>query len=63
VTENDLASPLEAFKMTSNSSEQTKFEIEDIGTEASQTREPEGLQVEEMQTQASTLKPLRRGVY
>uniref|UniRef100_A0A2N9GGB3 Disease resistance protein At4g27190-like leucine-rich repeats domain-containing protein n=1 Tax=Fagus sylvatica TaxID=28930 RepID=A0A2N9GGB3_FAGSY len=63
VTENDLASPLEAFKMTSNSSEQTKFEIEDIGTEASQTRQPEGLQVEEMQTQAiSTLKPLRRGL-
>ena len=59
-----MASPLEAFKMTSNSSEQTKFEIEDIRTEASQTRQPEGLQVEEMQTQAiSTLKPLRRGVY
>jgi hypothetical protein len=51
---------VEAVKMTSNSSEQTKFEIEEIGNEASQTRQPEGIQVVEMQTQAiSTLKPQR----
>uniref|UniRef100_A0A2N9FGH1 RRM domain-containing protein n=1 Tax=Fagus sylvatica TaxID=28930 RepID=A0A2N9FGH1_FAGSY len=35
---------VEAVKMTSNSSEQTKFEIEEIGNEASQTRQPEGIQ-------------------
>jgi disease resistance protein RPS2 len=51
---------VEAVKMTSNSSEQTKFEIEEIGNEASQTRQPGGIQVVEMQTQAiSTLKPQR----
>ncbi|KAF3946964.1 hypothetical protein CMV_026834 [Castanea mollissima] len=45
-------------KMT-NSSGQKKFEIEEIGNEASsQLRQPEGIQVEEMQLQASsTLKP------
>ena len=34
---------VEAVKMTSNSSEQTKFEIEEIGDEASQMN-PEGIQ-------------------
>ncbi|XP_065635488.1 disease resistance protein RPS2 [Quercus suber] len=44
---------------TTNSSGQKKFEIEEIGKEASsQLRQPEGIQVEEMQLQASsTLKP------
>uniref|UniRef100_A0A7N2L3H6 Uncharacterized protein n=1 Tax=Quercus lobata TaxID=97700 RepID=A0A7N2L3H6_QUELO len=42
-----------------NSSGQKKFEIEEIGNKASsQLRQPEGIQVEEMQLQASsTLKP------
>ncbi|KAK7829081.1 protein light-dependent short hypocotyls 6 [Quercus suber] len=45
-------------KMT-NSSGQKKFEIEEIGNKASsQLRQPEGIQVEKMQLQASsTLKP------
>jgi hypothetical protein len=34
---------VEAVKMTSNSSEQTKFEIEEIGDEATQMN-PEGIQ-------------------
>jgi disease resistance protein RPS2 len=50
---------VEAVKMTTDSCEQKKFEIEEIGNEASQTRQTEGIQVEEMQSQAlSTLKPL-----
>ena len=50
---------VEAVKMTTDSCEQKKFEIEEIGNEASQTRQTEGMQVEEMQPQAlSTLKPL-----
>ncbi|XP_075651331.1 disease resistance protein At4g27190-like [Castanea sativa] len=65
ITENEIALELregmvidvEAVKMT-DSSEQKKFEIQVIGNEASQTRQPEGSQVEEMQPQAlSTLKP------
>ena len=48
---------VEAVKMT-DSSEQKKFEIQVNGNEASQRRQPEGSQVEEMQPQAlSTLKP------
>ncbi|KAL4655009.1 hypothetical protein ACB092_01G421000 [Castanea dentata] len=51
----------EAVEMTSNSSKQTKSEIEDIEDEASQ-RWPEGIQVEEMQQEAiSTFKP--QGVF
>ncbi|XP_050272971.1 uncharacterized protein LOC126716067 [Quercus robur] len=51
----------EAVEMISNSSKQTKSEIEFIEDEASQ-RWPEGLQVEEMQQEAiSTLKP--QGVF
>uniref|UniRef100_A0A2N9FJ60 ALOG domain-containing protein n=1 Tax=Fagus sylvatica TaxID=28930 RepID=A0A2N9FJ60_FAGSY len=47
------------FKMTpSNSSEQMKSRIEDIGTEVSQTRQHEHIQVVVMQTEGiSTLKP------
>jgi disease resistance protein RPS2 len=44
--------------MTSSySGEQTNSESEDNGTEVSQTSQPEGIQVEEMQTEATTLKP------
>ena len=50
---------IEEVKMT-NSSEQKKFEIEEIGNEASQTRQPDVIQVEDMQLHAScTLKPQR----
>ena len=50
---------IEEVKMT-DSSEQKKFEIEEIGNEASQTRQPDVIQVEDMQLQASsTLKPQR----
>ncbi|KAL0013059.1 hypothetical protein SO802_000128 [Lithocarpus litseifolius] len=46
-------------KMT-DSSEQKKFEIEEMGNDASQTRQPDVIQVEDMQLQASsTLKPQR----
>uniref|UniRef100_A0A2N9ILW3 WRKY domain-containing protein n=1 Tax=Fagus sylvatica TaxID=28930 RepID=A0A2N9ILW3_FAGSY len=37
--------------------EQTNSESEDNGTEVSQTSQPKGIQVEEMQTEATTLKP------
>jgi disease resistance protein RPS2 len=44
--------------MTSSySGEQTNSESEDNGTEVSQTSQPKGIQVEEMQTEATTLKP------
>ena len=65
-SENEIASEhhgmeidIEEVKMT-DSSEQKKFEIEEIGNEASQTRQPDVIQVEDMQLQASsTLKPQR----
>nr|POE67718.1 disease resistance protein rps2 [Quercus suber] len=48
---------VEAVKMT-DSGEQNRPEIEEIGNVASHTRQPEVIQVEEMQPQAlSTLKP------
>ena len=48
---------VEAVKMT-DSGEQNKHEIEEIGNVALHTRQPEVIQVEEMQPQAlSTLKP------
>ena len=48
---------VEAVKMT-DSGEQNKPEIEEIGNVALHTRQPEVIQVEEMQPQAlSTLKP------
>ena len=48
---------IEEVKMT-GSSEQKKFEIEEIGNEALQTRQLDVIQVEDMQLQASnTLKP------
>ena len=50
----------EAAEMTSNSSEQMEIDSEEIGNEASQTRQPDVIQVEDMQLQASsTLKPQR----
>ena len=64
-TEDEVVSELRGMvidvkevKMT-NSSGQKKSEIEEIGNKASsQLRQPEGIQVEEMQLQASsTLKP------
>ena len=46
--------------MTSNSSEQMEFDSEEIGNEASQTRQTDVIQVEDMQLKASsTLKPQR----
>ncbi|XP_065637589.1 uncharacterized protein LOC111992481 isoform X2 [Quercus suber] len=65
-SENEIASEhhgmeidIGEFKMT-DSSEQKKFEVEEIGNEASQTRQPDVMQVEDMQVQAlSTLKPQR----
>ena len=48
---------IEEVKMT-DSSEQKKFENEEIGNEALQTRQPDVIQVEDMQLQASsTLQP------
>ena len=44
----DMVMDVEAVKMT-DSSEQKKFEIQVNGNEASQRRQPEGSQVEEMQ--------------
>ncbi|XP_050272943.1 uncharacterized protein LOC126716054 isoform X3 [Quercus robur] len=65
-SENEIASEhhgmeidIEEVKMN-DSSEQKEFEIEEIGNEASQTRQPAVIQVEDMQLQASsTLKPQR----
>nr|XP_023870479.1 uncharacterized protein LOC111983057 isoform X2 [Quercus suber] len=65
-SENEIASEhhgmeidIEEVKMT-DSSEQKKFEIEEMGNDASQTRQPDVIQVEDMQLQASsTLKPQR----
>uniref|UniRef100_A0A7N2L3P6 C2H2-type domain-containing protein n=1 Tax=Quercus lobata TaxID=97700 RepID=A0A7N2L3P6_QUELO len=65
-SENEIASEhhgmeidIEEVKMT-DSSEQKKFEIEEMGNDASQTRQPDVIQVENMQLQASsTLKPQR----
>ena len=53
-----MVNAVKEVKMT-NSSGQKKFETEEIGNKASsQLRQPEGIQVEEMQLQASsTLKP------